>query len=41
MKLKTMIGFINKEQADNLFYYFIIDKDNIPLDEIDDFKNGF
>ncbi len=25
-------------KADNLFYYYIIDKDNIPLDEIADFK---
>ncbi|AUG57522.1 MAG TPA: hypothetical protein DCE02_02415 [Ruminiclostridium sp.] len=37
-EIKNSEWVYKERQADNLFYYFIIDKDNIPLDEINDFK---
>lgn len=37
-EIKNNEWVYKEKQADNLFYYFIIDKDNIPSDEINDFK---
>jgi HAD superfamily hydrolase (TIGR01484 family) len=37
-EIKNNEWIYKQKEADNLFYYFIIDKDNIPLDEIADFK---